>query len=132
MEFLKDFFMLVGRVCISSMFLWAAFDKMKNWNATVAHLRAKHVPKIDLLLPVSLALKILGGLSIFFGWYAHLGAFLLLIVALPSVVFFHSFWNAPENEKMLQKKIFMKEIAVIGGLFLILAGGSGPWGFGGS
>lgn len=127
MEFLKDLFMLIGRVLIGSMFLWASFEKIKHWNASMARMHGKGVPHTHIILPVAIALKIIGGLSVFFGWHAHIGALLLLIVTIPSIFYFHAFWNAPESERKLERVFFKKEIAVIGGLFLILAMGAGRW-----
>jgi len=129
MEFLQDLFLLLGRACIGLVFLWGSYDMLKNWAGTQEFMRNKNIPKLNIVLPVSVALRVLGGLSIFLGWYAHLGAFLLLVVAIPSAVFMHPFWKEPEGERKLQKLIFLKEIGVIGGLLLILALGAGDFGF---
>lgn len=131
MEFFKDFFLLLGRVLISGVFLLNAYEKIRNWNATVAYMKAKHVPQVSIVLPVAVALKVIGGLSIFFGWHAHVGALLLLIVSIPFTLWMHNFWKAQGNERLIERSLFMKEVAVIGGLLLILALGAGPWGFGG-
>ena len=125
MEFLKDLFILLGRVCISGMFLWASYEKMRNWHATVAYMKAKHVPQVNIVLPVSLALKIIGGLSVLFGWYAHIGALFLLIVTVPPAIKLHSFWRAQGNEQSMEKALFMKDVAISGGILLLLALGAG-------
>lgn len=130
MEFLEDLFMLLGRVFISGVFLWGAYEKVKNWNATMTHLKSKSVPQVNIVAPVSIALKILGGLSVLLGWHAHIGALLLLIVAVPSAIWLHAFWKIHGPEHNIEKAIFMKEVAVIGGLLLLLAMGGGHWGFG--
>ncbi len=96
----------------------------------MGRMHQKGVPHANLILPVAIALKIIGGLSVFFGWHAHIGALLLLIVTLPSIFYFHAFWNAAAADRKLERVFFMKEIAVIGGLFLILAMGSGHWSLG--
>ncbi len=130
MEFLKELFVLLGRLCISAMFLWTAFEKIRNWNTTVSYMRTKNIPQLNIVLPVSLALKIIGGLSVLVGWHAHIGALLLLIVTVPSAVKLHAFWTLQGNERNMEKALFMKEIAVIGGLLLLLALGAGQFGIG--
>lgn len=128
MEFLQDLFSLVGRVLISGMFLWAAYEKMKNWNATVTYLKTKNIPYLNIVLPVGVALKVIGGLSVLLGWHAHIGALLLLIVAISSCLKMHDFWRIQGEEKSMEKLLFIKDVAVIGGLFMILALGAGHFG----
>lgn len=130
MEFLQDIFSLIGRVLISGVFLWAAYEKMRNWNATVAYYKTKNIPQLNIVLPVMVALKVIGGLSVLLGWHAHLGALLLLIVTIISVLKLHAFWEKSGPEKSMEKLFFLKELAIIGGLFMILALGAGHFGLG--
>ena len=128
MEFLQDIFSLVGRVLISCMFLWAAYEKMKNWNATVSYMKTKNIPYLNIILPVGVALKVIGGLSVLLGWHAHIGALLLLIVAISACLKMHDFWRKSGAERDMEKLLFMKDTAIIGGLFMILALGAGHFG----
>lgn len=130
MEFLRDIFSLIGRVLISGVFLWAAYEKIKSWNATVSYMKSKNVPQLHIVLPVLVALKIIGGLSVLLGWHAHIGALLLLIVTVLSVLKLHAFWERQGAERNMEQLFFMKEVAIIGGLFLVLALGSGHFGLG--
>jgi putative oxidoreductase len=129
MEFIRDIFSLLGRVCISSMFLWACYEKIKHWGTTVAYMKEKNVPKLNLVLPISVGIKILGGLMILLGWRPHSGALMLLVVTIASALYLHPFWKERNTaDRALEKALFMKELAIIGGLFLILALGSGHFG----
>ncbi len=130
MEFLQDIFSLIGRVLISAMFLWAAYEKIKHWNATVSYYKTKNVPYLNIILPIGVGLKVLGGLSVLFGWHAHLGALLLLVVAIASLLKMHDFWRKHGPERETAKLFFMKDVAIIGGLFMILALGAGHFGLG--
>lgn len=132
MEFLEDFFVLIGRVLISALFLWGAYERAAHWNAAVSRLKSKHVPQVNIVLPVTVGLKAVGGILVLLGWHSHIGALLLLIAAIPSVIWLHAFWQIPHGpEHRLEKNLFMKEVAIIGGLFLILALGAGHFAFGG-
>ena len=128
MEFLQDIFTLIGRVLISGVFLWAAYEKITHWNQTLAYMKAKNVPQLNLILPVSVGLKIAGGLSVFLGWHAHLGALLLLIVTIPSLLYMHDWWKKQGAERQMEKLFFLKDVAIIGGVFMILALGAGHFG----
>lgn len=130
MEFLQDFFSLIGRVLISAMFLWAAYEKITHWNQTVSYYKSKHIPQLNIVLPVGVGLKILGGLSVLLGWHAHLGALLLLIVSISSLIYIHDWWKKQGTERAMEKLYFAKDAAIIGGLFMILALGAGHFGLG--
>lgn len=130
MEFLKDFFILIGRICLGGVFLWAAYEKIRHWHRAMEFAKSKHVPNANIVLPIAVALKIVGGLLVVFGWHAHIGALLLLIVAIPSLLKMHPFWRTQGPDMELQKHIFMKEVAVIGGLLILLAIGAGHIGLG--
>lgn len=131
MEFIRDLFILLGRVCISTMFLWTAYDKATHWSATVAHYKGKHIPQLNVLLPVAFGLKVLGAFLILFGWHAHIGALLLLIVVVPSIIYLHPFWKLQGQERAIELSKFRKEVAIVGGLLLLLALGAGNLAFGG-
>lgn len=130
MEFLQDLFSLMGRVLIGGVFLWAAYEKITHWSTTLAYMKARNVPYMDVVVPTSVGLKIAGALSLVLGWHAHLGAFVLLLITAASAIYLHDFWTKQGSDRNLEKLFFMKELAVIGGLFMILALGGGHFGLG--
>lgn len=129
MEVLRDLFLLLGRVCISLVFLWGVFDKVRHWHATQTYMQTKNIPKLSIVLPTGLILQVIGALSVFFGWYAHLGAFLLMLVTLASLIWLHRFWSAPQAEQRAEKTLFSRDLSLLGGLLLLIALGSGAFGF---
>ena len=130
MEFLQDLFSLVGRVLISCMFLWAAYEKITHWNQTIAYMKSKNVPYLNIVVPVGVGLKAIGGLMVLLGWHAHIGAFFLLVVSVASLLKMHDWWRKQGSEREMEKLFFLKDVAVIGGLFMILALGAGHFGLG--
>lgn len=130
MEFLQDIFSLIGRVLIGGVFLWAAYEKIKHWSVTMSYMKAKNVPQMNIVVPTSIGLKIAGALSLLLGWHAHLGAFVLLVVTAASTLYLHNFWAKEGSDRNIEKLLFMKEVAVMGGLFMILALGGGHFGLG--
>ncbi|MGB7979043.1 MAG: DoxX family protein [Chlamydiales bacterium] len=125
---MMNLFDLIGRVLIGGIFLWGAFEKIRHWSQSMHYMQSKAVPSAQIVLPIAVALKIIGGLSVLFGWHAHIGALILIVVATASVLKFHDFWTKEGNEYEVERRTFMKEVAVIGGLFLLLAMGSGRFG----
>ncbi len=128
MEFLQDFFSLVGRVLISGMFLWAAYEKITNWSRTTSYMKSKNVPYLNIVLPVGVGLKIVGGVMVLFGWHAHVGALLLLVVSIASLIKMHDWWKKQGTERDIERMLFLKDVAIIGGLFMVLAMGAGHFG----
>ncbi len=125
MEFLQDIFALIGRVCVAGTFLWSGYHRIQNWRETVAYLKSKDVPQLKFTAPAYVGIKILGAIMILLGWHAHIGAVMLLVIAGLSAFYFHPVWKRKSEEKP-----FVKEIAVIGAIFLILAANVGHFGFG--
>jgi len=81
-----------------------------------------------LLLPAAIAVELLGGLSLLLGFFSRYGALLLILFLLPATFIFHDFWNIPESEAMalrMQMIMFMKNMAIMGGLSYIVSFGSG-------
>ena len=59
------------------------------------------------------------------GWKARWAAFLLAAFTAIVTLFFHNFWAVPEAQKMMQQIQFLKNLALIGGLLLVMAFGPG-------
>lgn len=136
-------FAFLGRICVSSIFIFAAAEKFFNWSAAqqrlVTHITdwityASQMPSIQkiftFLLPhaeavlvIATVFEALGGLLVFLGMKVKLGAGLLIFAVISTMLFFHAFWMASTMEKSLQMTMFFQNLAILGGLFFILSGG---------
>ncbi len=130
MELLRDLFSLLGRVLISGVFLWGAYEKMTHWNQSLSYIKSKGIQYGHIILPAMIGLKIIGALSVLAGWHAHIGALLLAVVTVFALLKFHPFWEKQGNERGMEQMIFMKEVAILGGILMILALGAGHFGIG--
>lgn len=81
----------------------------------------------DMLLFGAIFLLVVGGIMVLIGYRAKLGALLLLMYYVPLTFIVHSFWNDPKEVERIQAIMFMKNIAIIGGLLMIIAHGSGRY-----
>lgn len=135
----------LGRFFLSLLFLSSAISGILNWEGAedllVGQLSsmasaAVHLPWVlqlvdialplaPLLLAVSIGIELVGGLALLLGIGIRLGAGLLVLVWIPMTVVMHHFWFMPEPDRTLQAALFLKNIAVLGGLFLLLAYGKG-------
>lgn len=121
----QSILLLLGRVLMSALFLWAGFSRMLNWDDTISYMNSKQMPYPDLFFAGALFLMFVGGVLLLSGFQARLGAWLLIIFTIPAVIIFHDFWNLEGQEKISEKALFMKDIAIIGGLLGYAVSGPG-------
>ena len=109
-----------GRILISLIFVTSGISKLGNFAGTQGYMESVGVPGI--LLPIVIAVELLGGLAIILGWHTRIAAFLLAGFSLVSAVLFHA--NFGDQIQMI---MFMKNLALAGGFLMLVALGGGPW-----
>ena len=80
-----------------------------------------------LLLYASVFLLISGSFLVLIGYRSGLGAILLLLYWIPLTFIIHSWWNDPVEIQREQAVMFMKNLAIAGGLLVVVVNGSGRW-----
>jgi putative oxidoreductase len=121
-------FDLIGRILISAIFIFEAIDgimfaeKTKNTMAEYGILWQQ-----DLLLYASIVALVIGAVMLLIGYRIRFGVWLLLIYWLPVTFIVYSFWNDPPSIQRLHAILFMKNIAIAGGLLMIAAHGGGKY-----
>lgn len=109
-----------GRILLALIFLISGYDKIIGYAGTQGYMESFGVP--GMLLPLVIALEIVGGLALIAGWHARLAAFLLAGFTLVSAAIFHA--NLGDQTQYL---FFMKNLAIAGGFLMIVAQGPGPY-----
>ena len=129
MRFLTDlsqsFAPLLARILLAFIFLQSGFDKVLNYGKSIGLMTARGVPEPQILLPLAIAVLFMGGAMILVGWKARLGALALIAFMIPVTLYFHGYWAYPEPQQLNQFHHFVKNLAIIGGLLMILGQGSG-------
>ena len=108
-----------GRLLLALMFVLAGVNKIFSYEGTQGFMESAGLP--GALLPLVIALEVLGGLALVAGWQARIAAFLLAGFTLVATLVFHS--NLGDQTQFL---FFMKNLAVTGGLLMVVALGAGP------
>lgn len=125
---MKNYVDLLGRVLLSFIFIYDAYDSIFYFRETKEKMTAYGLTwQQDLQLSGAIFLLILGGLMVLLGYRAKMGAVLLLLYWVPVTFIVHSYWNAPEEMKRLESILFMKNLAIIGGLLMVWANGTGKY-----
>jgi putative oxidoreductase len=109
---------LGGRVLLSVLFLVSGLGKIGAYAGTAAYMGALGVPAA--LLPAVIATEILGAIALIVGWKTRVTAFLLAGFTLLAGVLFHR--NFADQ---IQAIMFLKNVAIAGGLLLLVAHGAG-------
>ncbi len=137
-------FVTFGRVLFAVLFIYSGATKLLGIQATADTLTAKVVipaivapytqqletfagmPFMQILAIAAGVFEILAGLMIAVNLLARFFAILLIIFLCLTTFYFHDFWNqpAPDNAKTLIDAL--KNLSIIGALFIIAGYGRGP------
>ena len=117
---------IVGRVLLALMFIYAGFGKLTNLEGTAGYIASGGLPMASVLAVVVGLLELFGGLAIAIGFQARWAALALGLFTLAASVLFHKFWAVPAYQAFVQQLMFMKNLSVAGGLFIVAALGAGP------
>ena len=110
----------VARLFLAQIFLFAGISKITGYAGTQGYMEAMGVP--GTLLPLVILLEIGGGLAIVIGWQTRLAAIALAVFTLVAAAIFHN--NLSDQMQMI---MFMKNIAIVGGLILLAVHGAGGY-----
>jgi putative oxidoreductase len=136
---MKKFFFMLGRIFLSLIFICLVTNQILNWDQTqqafdksvsdwIVHPGLPdQVQKVfSFLLSYSSLIMILaavfaglGGLFVLLGIKVRLGAILLILFLIPSTVIMHAFWMYHGSMREMEMMMFLKNISIAGGLFIL-------------
>jgi putative oxidoreductase len=115
----------LGRLLFSAIFFLSAPHHFQG--GTIDYATAQGVPMAKIAVPLSGVIALLGAISITLGWYARIGALLIILFLVPVTFSMHAFWAAHGGQEAQMQMIqFMKNLSMLGGAILIAYHGAGP------
>ena len=117
----------VGRLLLAALFLPAGIDKLTGFAGTVGYISSVGMPLPTVAAALALAVEILGGLALVFGFGTRIAALVLAFFTLVASFYFHAYWAVPADQQMVMELLFFKNVAVVGGLLVLAAFGAGGW-----
>ncbi len=142
MKFLFDF---IGRLGLSLIFVVSSAHKLLDWNGSYNYFLGQitfweglsqyplvqqsvefALPFASLLFIVAVVFEGLGGLLLLIGFKPRFGSLLLVLFLIPVTLVCHPFWLVGDADRDLQTILFLKNIAILGGLLLFLTHGGAP------
>jgi len=119
---------LIGRMVLAWFFLSQALTSAHHWHASVLMLAMYHVPSPQLMEALSVIIMIVGSLALIAGFNARVGALLLFVYMIIISVVMHPYWRiADVTVRSADYEIFARNIAIAGGLLILVGAGPGPF-----
>lgn len=116
---MKNIELLAGRILLAHIFVLAGINKLgAGYAGTQGYMEAMGIP--GALLPGVIALEIGGGLALILGLFTRYTAWALAAFTVVAAALFHS--NFADQMQMI---LFMKNIAMAGGLLILAAASAG-------
>lgn len=125
MEKSQDVLALVGRILLAVLFIWSGYGKVTSFSATAAYIASQGMPLPEVATALTIVIELGLGLAIAIGWKTRLAAGVIALWLIPTSFLFHNFWSAPADQMMAQQINFMKNVAIFGGMLLLIAFGPG-------
>ncbi|QUS39748.1 DoxX family protein [Tardiphaga alba] len=139
-------FITFGRILFAVIFIASGVSKFIDLSAAADMIANKVIPTIPAdLLPYTqqleqlakmelkqilaiavAALELLGGIMIALNFGARFFALVLVLFVMAATFYFHDFWNLTGAEAKGQMIHALKNLSLIGGLFIIAGIGKGP------
>jgi putative oxidoreductase len=122
-NFIRSFFLFIGRFSIALLFVLMGLDQAMNWDLKV---QALTIPGLieypQYVLMGAIAIELIGGLAFAFGCKPKFAAFVLALFLIPSTYFYYNFWMLVDPAAIQELQAgFFKNLAIFGGLVCYIA-----------
>ncbi len=122
MERWKDLAILIGRIFLAIIFLRLGIGKIESPAGTVQNMVSHGMPYTTFFLMGAIIAEVVGSITVILGYYTRLGAVLILIFLIPTILIFQ---NGFVDPKLMTH--FMKDMSIFGGVICLLSVGAGRY-----
>jgi putative oxidoreductase len=128
MSFSETISPFLGRCMLVWFYGTAGMHIVNDWAQVSGQLDIHHVPVAPAVLLVALVFIFLGCVSMLFGYHARHGAVLLFGLTAVAAFALHPFWEMANSDARTNEfEIFTRDVAICGGLLLMVGMGPGPF-----
>ncbi|MEM8546438.1 MAG: DoxX family protein [Cyanobacteria bacterium P01_H01_bin.119] len=121
MMLLQKYLPLVARTAIAIIFLHSGIGKLMDFGGTQQQIAGAGLPLAPIVTVFTIIFLLAGSVSLIAGYRARIGAWLLIAFLVPATLVFHNPIADPG-----QMGQFLKNLAIVGGIMMVAAYGSGP------
>jgi putative oxidoreductase len=121
----SSFIIFLARVCLALVFLVSGIHKAIWYKKAVAEFQRDNIPAIWLVLPGTIGLHLIASICLILGYQTREAALALAIFTVVATLKVHAYWRLPAEAQLGRSRIFTANLAVIGGLLMLVAVGGG-------
>ncbi|HSE56655.1 MAG TPA: DoxX family protein [Candidatus Paceibacterota bacterium] len=122
-----EYLFLLSRILFGGYFLWNGYKHFKHTANLAGYAASKKVPSPQLMVRLSGALLLIGGVGIVLGAAVGLAVSALVAFLIPVTFMMHDYWKETDPVQRAHQQIaFAKNIALLGAAFAYLFI-PGPW-----
>lgn len=129
MKAIRSLLLFFARIAIATIFIFAGAGKLIDYDQTAQYMAAHGLTYVPFFLIGAVIVELVGGLCILLGYKTRFGAAILLLFLIPTTLIFHNFWAADAAAKTMQQIMFLKNLAIFGGLLYVFCDGAGSIAF---
>lgn len=116
---------VIGRVLMGGYFLWNGLLKAATFSGTVGYVASAGLPEPTFGAIAAIVIEIGFGIMLIVGWKSRTAALALVTWTIIVTLIYHTGFSEP-----LTMTLFLKNMAIIGGLMYMSAFSSGTFSFG--
>ena len=122
---MEKFFITFGRFLLGLYFLYPGITKIPRYEFMIEYMNLHNVPFVDLLLPLTIVLQIVFGLTLIIGYRIKESALTLAALTIFINIGMHDFWNVyPGTDAGHEMQNFVKNLGIFAGLLVLSASGN--------
>jgi putative oxidoreductase len=118
---------LIGRILIALIFVISGFTKIGGFEGVVGYIASKGLPMPQIAAAFTVALELGGGILLIIGWQTRWVALIYFIWLLPVTFVFHKFWGIDAAQVQNQFINFMKNVSIMGAMWMLMSFGPGRY-----
>jgi putative oxidoreductase len=119
---LQNFTALAARILLALIFVLSGFNKITGFDGTLAYMTSAGLPFTSVLLVLTIAVELGGGILIMLGWRTRWVALLVFLFLIPVTIAFHN--PSADPSQMVH---LLKNLSIMGGMLHLFAFGAGAW-----
>lgn len=109
-------FFTIARILMALIFIISGFGKITGFADTAGWMASMGLPFPEALLVLATIVELGGGIALALGFRVRYSAGLLALFTLGITPVFHAFWSAAPDAAEIQQLMFLKNLAMAGGL----------------
>lgn len=123
----QDAILLIARILLMLLFVIFGYEKLIGFSGTIAYMATTGSPFPTLSAIVAVVLEFFVGIAIILGFFTRPLALIMAVYTLVTAVIGHHFWNMTGSAQYANEINFYKNVAIMGGLFLLALTGPGKY-----